>query len=186
MHENRKILLAGIAVAGMITTSAQGESYYVNRSFSQNGNIATLIGTLDVPLGNYTIMNKGDSPFTSVNLTLTVNSFSYSMDNAVTGGIFGTGKFLISATPTSLTFGTADANGFNQANLYFIETPSGGATYYVIGSDSSPGFELAFNGATAVSRRLVFPHLFGLVVPEPSTFALLVLGSAFIVRRRHA
>src|SRR6266446_1184759 len=102
-----------IAIALIISNSAQAAQYHVNRSFTDGSSSATLTGTLDIPMGSYTIQNSGPSPFTAVNLTLTVNGTPFTLTHALTGVIHGTGQFLISATPTTLTFNTANANGGN-------------------------------------------------------------------------
>ena len=57
-----------------ITPSVNATFYDVSRSWSDgSGGTASLIGTVDVAFGSYTIMNNGPSPFTSVSLTLIVN-----------------------------------------------------------------------------------------------------------------
>src|SRR5262249_12365308 len=102
----KQLLPAITAIIIMIATSAPATIYNVNQTFSG----ATLVGTLDIPPGNYVIANRGPSPFTAVNLTLTVNATSYNLTYALTGIISGTGQFLINATPTTLSFNIANAS----------------------------------------------------------------------------
>ena len=67
-------VVALIAWNMTITSSANAVRYDVSRSWSDgSGGTASLIGTVDVPLGSYTIMHLGPTPFTSVSLTLIVN-----------------------------------------------------------------------------------------------------------------
>ena len=57
-----------------ITPSVNATFYDVSRSWSDgSGGTASLIGSVDIALGSYTIMNNGPSPFTNVSLTLIVN-----------------------------------------------------------------------------------------------------------------
>src|SRR5947208_10875131 len=77
-------VLAALAIT-MIAGSAQAITYQVNESWG--GGSATLVGTVDVPLGTYTIMNNGAAPFTNVMLTLTVNGTSFTLDHADTSQI---------------------------------------------------------------------------------------------------
>jgi hypothetical protein len=140
---------------------------------------------VDVPVGNYLIQNAGPSPFTSVNLTLTVNATAYNLHNALTDVIYGSGQFFIDATATTLTFSTANANGANPADLVFSDNLNPAANNrYGIGYNGSPGFEVAYTVAGNAQAGVTFPVVFG-VVPEPATaqlaagFLLLYLG------RRH-
>ena len=179
-------ICAGVVLS--ITSSAQAQIYSVNRSFTDGFNTATLIGTVDIPLGNYTIQNYGASPFTSVNLTLTVGGTPYTVDNALTGLIYGTGNFIINATPTTLTFSTANANGGNPADLVFSDNTAVETNdRYVIGSNGDPRFEAAYTGAgSVVSTTVTYPTVFGTAVPEPTAMALAGLGgiAAMVVARR--
>jgi len=172
----KRILLGATAIAALIANSAQAMLYDVNRSFSLGPDSATLTGTVDIPLGSYTIMNMGASPFTSVNLTLNVNSVSYNVNNALTSLISGTGRFFINATPTTLIFNTANANGGNPADLVFSDTLSLSGNYYAIGHNGAPGFEAAYTSTAGFNVPATLPTDFAsAVVPEPSTCALLLL-----------
>jgi hypothetical protein len=106
-----------------ITPSTNAMFYDVSRSWSDGfGGTASLIGTVDVALGSYTIMNNVPNPFTIVSLTLIVNGGApVHLNQADTNTIFGTGQFLIFATASSLIFDTANANGSNPADLAFRE-----------------------------------------------------------------
>ena len=167
----------------LIASSAQAQIYIVNRSFAAGVSNATLTGTLQIPLGNYIIHNAGPSPFTSVNLTLTVNSTSFTLNNALTGIILGTGQFVINATPTTLTFNTAHADGTNPADLVFSDNTNPAAIdRYSIGSDGAPHFEAAFTGAGNVnSSTVTFPTVFATAAPEPATLTLAGLGGVALM-----
>ena len=111
------LLIFTFAAASLTASSSQAVVYEVNRTFGIPS--ATLTGTVDVPLGNYVIQNETPNPFTDVNLTLTVNAFPYSLTYALTDLVDGTGQFFVDATPTTLTFSTANGDGSNPADLVF-------------------------------------------------------------------
>ncbi|CCI23125.1 exported hypothetical protein [Microcystis aeruginosa PCC 9809] len=115
MIKNRLIptlaLAGATSLAAMLTpVAATAVTFTVNRSWSQSGNNASLVGTVDVPIGSYTIDSTGTpNPFTNVNLTLTVNGNPFTLDTVVvipSGSIIGTGQFLVNATSSTLTFNT--------------------------------------------------------------------------------
>jgi hypothetical protein len=174
-HNMKRVIYAATAIAVMITGSAQATLYDVNRSITDGSSIATLTGTVDCSVGTYDIMNQGASPFTAVNLILTVNGTSYTLNNALTGIIWGTGQFLIEATPTTLTFSTATADGGDPADLVFSDntTDPYANDRYVIGSNADPQFEAAYTDAgNVLSTTVTFPTIFGTAgtaVPEPTT-----------------
>lgn len=180
-------LLIGSSANAQVSTNAPVLTYAVDRSFTDGINTSTLVGTVSIPVGNYTIQNSSASPFTSVNLTLTVAGTPYTVDNALTAGIFGTGQFMINASPTSLTFNTANFNASNPADLTFSQTTMASGGEYFIGSDGDPHFEAAYTGSAYIlSSAVTFPTVFGTAVPEPTTLALAGLGAvtAFVVARR--
>ena len=84
--------VALIAWTMTIAPSANAIFYDVSRSWSDgSGGNASLVGTVDVAFGSYTIMNNGPSPFTSVSLTLTVNGGApVHLNHADTSFSFGT------------------------------------------------------------------------------------------------
>lgn len=183
---SRQAQLGGAVCAGavlLIVSSAQAQIYNVDRSITDGTSSATLIGTLDIPIGSYTIQNASASPFTSVNLTLTVNATIFVLDNALTGIINGTGQFFIDATPTTLTFSTANSDGGDPADLEFSDTTLLYANdRYVIGSNADPQFEAAYTAAGSVlSTTVTFPTVFGTAVPEPTTLALAGLGGVCLL-----
>jgi PEP-CTERM motif len=178
----------GFAAAMMIASSAQATLYDVNRFFTAGGTNATLTGTLDIPTGNYVIQNASVSPFTTVNLTLTVNAASFNLDNALTGFILGNGQFFIDATPTTLTFSTANADVHNPADLVFSDNSDPSLNNrYSIGYNGIPGFEVAYTDAGSVVTYATLPTVFGTAIPEPGSFALVglsIVGLLAIIRRR--
>jgi len=174
------------ATLGLVAPSrTMADLYFVHRVWSN----AALTGTLQLPEGNYTIMNRSPAPFTAVNLTLSVNGTPIVLfTNANTQLIIGTGQFFINATPTTLTFSTANGNGTNPADLVFVDT---GGVYdvprYAIGTDGAPtGFEVAFYSGGSPLADVTFPTVFGIAIPEPCTVTLGAVGVAtlMITRRR--
>jgi hypothetical protein len=180
----RKLQLAVIAaatvIAAMIASSAQATLYDVNRSFTDGSSSASLTGTVNIPLGSYTIdANSSAWPFTAVNLTLTVNGTPYNLNQAlpVTYCMGGTGQFFIDATPTTLTF-NVNADGPDYADLTFSDTSDTTLYYnqYIIGWDYYPGFELASPIGDSVGADVTFTTVFGTAVPEPTTNGCFLLG----------
>jgi len=150
-----------IACTMTIVPSVNAIFYDVSRSWSDGfGGTASLTGTVDVPLGSYTIMNNGPSPFTSVSLMLSVNGGApVLLNHADTSAIFGTGQFLISATASSLIF-TANGNAFNPADLNFFDATN--LNSYSIGSDADPHFQIGEIGNhDVVDLSITFPNVFG-------------------------
>ncbi|MCZ8039633.1 MAG: PEP-CTERM sorting domain-containing protein [Microcystis sp. LE17-20A] len=199
MIKNRLIptlaLAGATSLAAMLTpVAATAVTFTVNRSWSNGSNNASLVGTVDVPIGSYTINSTGTpNPFTNVNLTLTVNGTPFTLDTVVipSGSISGTGQFLVNATSSTLTFNT-NVSGFNAARVRFQNSgnPFGNRWYDIgtfldfftfqlvnfEGSIASPGF-------TEVVASVSLPVTFGTAqtaqqVPEPaSLFGLGVLGT---------
>ena len=199
MIKNRLIptlaLAGATSLAAMLTpVAAKAITYTVNRSWSESGDNASLVGTVDVPIGSYTINSTGTpNPFSNVNLTLTVNGNPFTLDTVVIpgGSIIGTGQFFVNATSSTLTFNT-NTSDFDEAKVRFQNSgnPSGNRQYEIgtfvdvfnsqlvnlEGSISSPGF-------TSVLASVSLPVTFGTAqtaqqVPEPaSLFGLGVLGT---------
>jgi len=200
MIKNRLIptlaLAGATSLAAMLTpVAATAVTFTVNRSWSSGSNNASLVGTVDVPVGSYTIQNGTPNPFTNVNLILTVNGNPFPVLNAAnTSSILGTGQFLVNATSSTLTFNTANANGINPANLAFVNSSTGfGGPFYLIGFDRTPGFEIAFGTSPNVLASVAFPVTFGTVqqvqqVPEPASLfglgVLSTLGAASTLKRK--
>jgi hypothetical protein len=87
-------LTAAAATSVLISAgSAMAATYSVNRSWSDGGGTASLVGTVELPFGNYTIMNGNPDPFTGINLTLTVNATPFGLIHADTSLISGTVPF---------------------------------------------------------------------------------------------
>lgn len=190
MIKNRLIptlaLAGATSLAAMLTpVAAKAVTFTVNRSWSESGNNASLVGTVDVPIGSYTINSTGTpNPFSNVNLILTVNSNTFTLDAANTSGVFGTGQFLVNATSSTLTFNTANANVLNTAYLAFVNSSTGlFGPRYLIGNFGGPDFEVATDTSPDVVAQLTSPVTFGTAqtaqqVPEPaSLFGLGVLGT---------
>jgi len=179
------VILAFIILVAIVH-GANGVTYTVNRSWTDGIGTASLVGTVDVPLGDYTIMNRGADPFTNVSLTLTLNGRPFVLDHADTSFIAGTGQFFIDATLSYLIFDTANADGSNPADLDFFNAAN--TTHYAIGSDGDPGFERGLSPvAPDVIGDLTFPVVFGTAansVPETSStlallgFVLIGMGAA--------
>jgi len=161
MKNPQKLLasvLAALAII-MIADSAHAITYQVNQSWG--GGFATLVGTVDVPLGTYTIMNNGPHPFTNVMLTLTVKGTSFTLDHADTSLIYGTGEFIIEATTEFLTFDTANTLAGNPADLTFYDSIN--INRYAVGSDLNPHFESGITRAGIIADDISLPFLFGTV-----------------------
>lgn len=178
-------LLAALAISAVLLAPCHALAliYQVDRSFQGGPVFVALTGTVDVPLGSYTIMNKGANPFTSVDLTLTVNGTPYSLNFVFTDFISGTGEFFINATPTSLTFNVANANANNPADLVFSENSSAAfaSDRYSIGTDGASEIESVVTGAGNRSvNGEMFPDEWAVAVPEPSTLSLLAIPLAFL------
>jgi PEP-CTERM motif len=168
---------------------ALADIYTVDRSFTFGTLNNTLTGTIEIPEGNYSIMNGGPSPFTTFNLTLTVSGTSFSLPYVVTSAISGTGEFFIDATSTNLVFYTANSNATNPADLAFAVLPSANAPdRYAIGSDRDPAFEAVITSEGVGHAPVVFPVVFGITtpVPEPSCLALVGIGLAAVFHCRRA
>ena len=179
--------LFGFAAVSLVASSALATTYSVNRSFTDGFGTASLVGTVDIPQGNYTLQNAPATPFTNVNLTLTVNSTPYPLTNSLTDLILFNGQFLINAGPTTLIFDTANADGSNPADLIFSDNfaPTNN-NRYVIGYNGTPGFEVGYTDSGSVVVVETFPTIFGVVVPEPSALILISLGAMALttIRRR--
>jgi hypothetical protein len=184
---SRVSLILALAAVLLMTSRARAVVYQVDRAFSDGFSMATLTGTVSVPLGNYVIQNMAPNPFTDVSLTLTVNAVPYSLTNALTDVITGTGQFTIDATATELIF-TANGNAVNPADLVFSDNLNPNApNRYSIGSDGIPAFQIAATESGFVSSQMVqFPTVFGVAIPEPATIVLLAIATlgTGLVRRR--
>lgn len=178
------LCILALAAATLATPrTASAAMYLVNRAWTDGPNTASLIGTVTVPEGNYTITNQGPAPFTNVDLTLTVNGNAAPLNSAKTNLIYDSGAFLITATPTTLTFNTTKTL-IGAADLLF-QLGTDSTNRYAIGSDGSPHFQVGFVGAAqAVDEVMTFPTVFGVVVPEPSSVALGAVTAALALRRR--
>jgi hypothetical protein len=189
------LALAGAtSLAAMLTpVAAMAVTFNVNRSWSQGSDTASLVGTVDVPLGSYTIQNGTPNPFTNVNLTLTVNGNAVTLNAVDINNTFAPAQFLVNATSSVLTF-NADISGCSddcESELEFINSSQGtSGPFYRIQSVSFFGVsESTERGViqspfTIVVSSTNFPVTFGTAqqqpptsVPEPTaTVGLLGLG----------
>jgi hypothetical protein len=189
------LALAGAtSLAAMLTpVAAMAVTFNVNRSWSQGSDTASLVGTVDVPLGSYTIQNGTPNPFTNVNLTLTVNGNAVTLNAVDINNTFAPAQFLVNATSSVLTF-NADISGCSddcESELEFINSSQGtSGPFYRIQSVSFFGVsESTEQGVirspfTNVVSSTNFPVTFGTAqqqpptsVPEPTaTVGLLGLG----------
>ena len=139
---SRFVAIFTILAALLIPVRSPATIYTINRSFGSGSSFAALTGTLEIPQGSYLIMNGAGvaNPFTAVNLTLVVNGTPYFVNHVHMDAIFGTGQFLINAGPATLNFNTANADGFNPADLAFSDNlnPNNLFNSYAIGYDYSP------------------------------------------------
>jgi hypothetical protein len=161
---------AFIAAATLaLAPSANAVSYDVLRSWTDGiGGTGSLSGTVDIPLGDYSISTPDPSPFTNVNLTMILNGGSpIILNHASTSLIFGIAQFLISATATSLIFDTVGGGPSSPADLQFWNASE--TARYVIGSDGNPHFEAGFSlVGPSIVGSVTFPIVFGTATPTSS------------------
>jgi hypothetical protein len=189
------LALAGAtSLAAMLTpVAAMAVTFNVNRSWSQGSDTASLVGTVDVPVGSYTIQNGTPNPFTNVNLTLTLNGNAVTLNAVDLTDTLAPAQFLVNATSSVLTF-NADISGCSddcESELEFINSSQGtSGPFYRIQSVSFFGVsESTEQGVirspfTNVVSSTNFPVTFGTAqqqpptsVPEPTaTVGLLGLG----------
>jgi hypothetical protein len=168
-------------------------TFNVNRSWSDASGTASLVGTVDVPVGSYTIQNGTPNPFTNVNLTLTLNGNAVTLNAVDLTDTLAPAQFLVNATSSVLTF-NADISGCSddcESELEFINSSQGtSGPFYRIQSVSFFGVsESTEQGVirspfTNVVSSTNFPVTFGTAqqqpptsVPEPTaTVGLLGLG----------
>ena len=201
MNKNRlfpTLALAGAtSLAAMLTpVAAMAVTFNVNRSWSEGTNNASLVGTVDVSVGSYTIQNGSPNPFTNVNLTLTINGNAVTLNAVALTNTSAPAQFLVNATSSVLTFNpdVSDAGcSFScVSNLVFLDSSQGQANgpIYSIGSVSDLGSifreerGVIQSPFTIVVSSTNFPVTFGTAqqqpptsVPEPTaTVGLLGLG----------
>ena len=193
-----------VALFSLISVSSTNAiTYDVSRMWTDifGTGTATLTGTVDVPIGNYTITNGGLTPFTNINLILRAfenangvapfeNGAPIPLDHVDTSFVKGSGVFSINATSSTLIFGASISDIFSAADINFFNTPEN--TGYTIGSDFAGEFEAGRGQTFGMIGFLQFPIVFGTAhttpVPETgSTVALLtplLLGLALVRQTR--
>jgi hypothetical protein len=189
------LALAGAtSLAAMLTpVAAMAVTFNVNRSWSQGSDTASLVGTVDVPVGSYTIQNGTPNPFTNVNLTLTLNGNAVTLNAVDLTDTLAPAQFLVNATSSVLTF-NADISGCSddcKSELEFINSSQGtsGPFYRIrlvsfFGVSESTEQGVIRSPFTNVVSSPNFPVTFGTAqqqpptsVPEPTaTVGLLGLG----------
>ena len=177
-------LLSVVSACVVVSAGASRASaltYSVNQLISDGITSATVTGTIDVALGDYTFTD-GDSPFSSVNLLLTIGASTYDLNAAgVTGD--GTGQLFVSATSGFLTL-----NATPSVELMFFKFGEFGAYQIIHGSTT----EHMVIGSDFVSAAVTLPMVLGTAsggtgVPDGSATVLLLGGALMIVgciRRR--
>lgn len=175
--------MAALAILA-ISLQARADVYSVDSSFNEGTTNATLTGTVSLPEGSFVITNGGSSPFTAINLTLTVDGTPYDLTKVYTLNILGTGEFFIDATAATLTFNTAGGGFTDPADLEFSDNSNPRDNdWYIIGYDGAPGFQSCSTGAGSPHELLALPYVFGTAVPEPTTLALAGLAVTLLTLR---
>lgn len=178
------LLVLALVTASIVASISQAAVYEVDRSFSSGLHTATLTGTVSLPVGYYDIQNGMPNPFTAVNLTLTVDATPYHLTHALTDVIYGTGQFLIDASPTDLRF-VASGDATNPADLVFSDNTDPFAfNRYAIGSNGVPEFQTAITEEGIVFGDVRFPDTFGIAIPEPVSITLYALAMLWPGLRR--
>lgn len=171
-------IFGGIVLVVGLGSNATAATFSVNRSWNNLGNptqTASLVGTVEIPLGSYSVDIGDPDPFTSVDLLLTVNGNSFNLTDASTGTITpDTVDFLIEATETALIFDVSNVTAGDRGFLAFIgmNTP-----VYSIGRDFAIASEATFGAdgfgsGPDVSASINLPVIFGTnvdAIPEPLT-----------------
>jgi hypothetical protein len=179
MNKNRlfpTLALAGAtSLAAMLTpVAAMAVTFNVNRSWSSFGNNASLVGTVDVPVGSYTIQNGSPNPFTNVNLTLTINGNPVTLNAVALTNTSAPAQFLVNATSSVLTF-NPDVSGCSYiclSRLEFIDSSQGqvNAPFYSIESGKTISSPVPPFGLITVNREQGFIQSLGTIVISSTNF----------------
>lgn len=162
---------ATLAVLLMTSVSLLANTYAVNRVFTSDGSsplsssgiIVTLIGTVEIPAGNYTLDRNSPNPFTAVDLVMFVNDggridIYYLME--AYAFITGNAKVIIHATDKSLTFDhTGNAGSADEAVLQFWDATT--PDCFAIGHDSVANSLGCLWDGEFVIQAIKFPATFG-------------------------
>ena len=164
------------------SAQASNITYSVDLSDGENSIVGTITtnGTIG-PLTNAGI--AGYAPFVSWDLVLTAGAVSV-VDQG--SGVDNQGtRTAVSATPTQLVLDYTTM--FGNESLFFLDGSAGNFTAYNYGSNEPAGITLFIPGTagTGTSPDNQYPYIslphdqvvFGVAaVPEPSTWAMLILG----------
>lgn len=192
------VLAGATSLAAMLTpvaAKAVSATYKVDRSWTDGSSNASLVGTVDVPLGSYAIQSGSGTlgPFTNVNLTLKVdsNSFPLNISAIVTQG--ANAKFLVNATSSALTFDTSGASAdgdyallnFLGAGDYAYSIATYGGIFGGISLESAVDTS---ETNSPVSALVDLPVTFGTPIPEPLTIlgTGVVLGALPVLKKEYA
>jgi hypothetical protein len=166
--------VAALALLFMSSWSVLANTYKVQRmwtddgssSFGSPGFIVCLKGTVEIPRGTYILDKDSPSPFTSVNLVMTIKdgaqTYSFDLVEAY-AFISGNARVIIQATDKSLVFDhSADAGPADEAILQFWDTND--LICYGLGHDIIDNSQAAIFDGIFVIERIPFPQTFGTIL----------------------
>ncbi|MEA5576090.1 hypothetical protein [Anabaena sp. UHCC 0451] len=165
-------LIIGTAAILASATPSKALTFNVNQSwtgsFAGNGNVATLTGTVDIPVGNYTRNNGNQSsPFTGVNLTLNINGVSDALNASSLNIVNTLASYFINVSSADIKISTSGASGAGSNYLLFTSTST--SSRVLFGSDANPAFVFgSLSSGTLAVTDSSFPLTLGTVAPTPT------------------
>jgi hypothetical protein len=168
-----RLRAAALTLLLMSAFSALAGTYTVNRAWGDDGSSpvsspgsrASLTGTVNIPDGVYVLDKNSPSPFSAVNLTLTMNADGETLAIAMTEvytRISGNAKVIIRADGHQLTFQhTGNASSTDAAVVQFWD--AGDLACYALGQDIVVDSQMAFCAGSFVVDKIVFPQVLGVV-----------------------